>query len=133
MFDKLFKRGKKQPSLPPTQKPSRAGAKTRALKPEPEPQPKAATAAADTRSPEERCGITAKMPKPEIRAQLAKMFRRYNGLASSLDLASVLLDEVEIAAVPGDAFGAPGFLRFSFALSDENLVEGLTRLQEWAG
>ena len=55
------------------------------------------------------------------------------GIASSLDLATVLLDEIEIAAVPGDAFGAPGFLRFSFALSDENLEEGLTRLQEWAG
>ena len=55
------------------------------------------------------------------------------GIASSLDLATLLLDEIEIAAVPGDAFGAPGFLRFSFALSDENLEEGLTRLQEWAG
>jgi aspartate/methionine/tyrosine aminotransferase len=55
------------------------------------------------------------------------------GIATSLEFASVLLDEVEIAAVPGDAFGAPGFLRFSFALSDENLEEGLTRLQEWAG
>ena len=55
------------------------------------------------------------------------------GIASSLDLASLLLDEIEIAAVPGDAFGAPGFLRFSFALSDDNLEEGLTRLQEWAG
>jgi len=55
------------------------------------------------------------------------------GIASSLDLATVLLDEIEIAAVPGDAFGAPGFLRFSFALSDESLEEGLTRLQEWAG
>ncbi|NNL13327.1 MAG: pyridoxal phosphate-dependent aminotransferase, partial [Acidimicrobiia bacterium] len=47
--------------------------------------------------------------------------------------ATLLLDEIEVAAVPGDAFGAPGFLRFSFALSDENLGEGLTRLQEWAG
>jgi aspartate/methionine/tyrosine aminotransferase len=55
------------------------------------------------------------------------------GIASSLDLATVLLEEIEIAAVPGDAFGASGFLRFSFALSDENLEEGLTRLQEWAG
>jgi hypothetical protein len=82
MFNKLFKRGKKQPSLPPTQKPSRAGAKTSPLKSEPTP---GSTASADSRSPEERCGITAKMPKPEIRTQLAKMFRRYNGLASSLD------------------------------------------------
>ncbi|NNL69671.1 MAG: pyridoxal phosphate-dependent aminotransferase [Acidimicrobiia bacterium] len=55
------------------------------------------------------------------------------GISSSLDLATLLLDEIEVAAVPGDAFGAPGFLRFSFALSDENLEEGLTRLQEWAG
>jgi len=55
------------------------------------------------------------------------------GISSSLDLATLLLEEIEIAAVPGDAFGAPGFLRFSFALSDENLEEGLTRLQEWAG
>ena len=55
------------------------------------------------------------------------------GISSSLDLATLLLDEIEIAAVPGDAFGAPGFLRFSFALSDENLEAGLTRLQEWAG
>jgi aspartate/methionine/tyrosine aminotransferase len=55
------------------------------------------------------------------------------GIASSLDLATLLLDEIEIAAVPGDAFGAPGFLRFSFALSDEDLEEGLTRLQKWAG
>ena len=54
------------------------------------------------------------------------------GIASSVDLATLLLDDIEVAAVPGDAFGAPGFLRFSFALSDEDLEEGLTRLQEWA-
>lgn len=55
------------------------------------------------------------------------------GLPTSLDLASVLLDEAEIAVVPGDAFGAPGFLRLSFALSDEDLETGLLRFQEWAG
>lgn len=54
------------------------------------------------------------------------------GIGSSLDLASVLLDEAEIAVVPGDAFGAPGFLRLSFALSDEDLETGLLRLQQWA-
>ena len=54
------------------------------------------------------------------------------GIATSLDLASVLLDEAEIAVVPGDAFGAPGFVRFSFALADEDLETGLTRFQEWA-
>ena len=40
------------------------------------------------------------------------------------------LDEVEVAAVPGEAFGPSGFLRFSYALSDDDLVEGITRVQE---
>lgn len=55
------------------------------------------------------------------------------GIGSSVELASALLDEAEIAVVPGDAFGAPGFLRFSFALSDDDLAEGLSRFQRWAG
>jgi aspartate/methionine/tyrosine aminotransferase len=48
---------------------------------------------------------------------------------TSLDLAAVLLDEVEVAVVPGEPFGAPGHLRLSYALSDEDLAEGLTRIQ----
>ncbi len=54
------------------------------------------------------------------------------GVGDSVALAATLLDEIEIAAVPGDAFGTPGHMRFSFALSDEDLVEGLTRFQKWA-
>ncbi len=50
-------------------------------------------------------------------------------VASSLDLAAVLLDEIQVAVVPGDPFGAPGFVRFSFALSDDDLAEGLGRFQ----
>ena len=49
--------------------------------------------------------------------------------SSTMELASILLDEVNVAIVPGEAFGTPGYARFSFALSDENLVEGLTRVQ----
>jgi aspartate/methionine/tyrosine aminotransferase len=48
---------------------------------------------------------------------------------TSLELAAVLLDEVEVAVVPGEPFGAPGHLRLSYALSDEDLAEGLTRIQ----
>lgn len=48
---------------------------------------------------------------------------------STLDLASMFLDEVNVAIVPGEAFGAPGYARFSFALSDDDLVEGLSRIQ----
>jgi aspartate/methionine/tyrosine aminotransferase len=47
--------------------------------------------------------------------------------ASSMDLAAALLEQANIAVVPGEAFGAPGSLRLSFALSDEDLDEGLTR------
>jgi aspartate/methionine/tyrosine aminotransferase len=47
---------------------------------------------------------------------------------STMELASILLDEINIAIVPGEAFGAPGYARLSFALSDANLEEGLTRL-----
>jgi aspartate/methionine/tyrosine aminotransferase len=45
-----------------------------------------------------------------------------------MDLAALLLDEIKIAVVPGEAFGAPGYARLSFALGDEDLEEGLTRL-----
>jgi aspartate/methionine/tyrosine aminotransferase len=53
--------------------------------------------------------------------------------ATTQELAALLLDEIQIAVVPGEAFGAPGYVRVSFALSDEDLVEGLTRLQQLTG
>ena len=52
---------------------------------------------------------------------------------TSMELAGLLLDEIKIAVVPGEAFGAPGYLRFSFALSDGDLEEGLGRLQGLVG
>lgn len=52
---------------------------------------------------------------------------------TTLELASLLLDEIQIAIVPGEAFGAPGYARFSFALSDDELIEGIERLQRLAG
>jgi len=50
--------------------------------------------------------------------------------ATSAELAELILETVEVAAVPGEAFGSPGYLRFSYALGDEDLVEGITRLQK---
>jgi len=47
---------------------------------------------------------------------------------TTMDLAALLLEEIKIAVVPGEAFGAPGYARLSFALADEDLEEGLTRL-----
>ncbi|MGH3589092.1 MAG: pyridoxal phosphate-dependent aminotransferase [Pseudonocardia sp.] len=49
---------------------------------------------------------------------------------SSAELAELMLEKAEVAAVPGEAFGSPGYLRFSYALGDEDLVEGISRLQK---
>lgn len=49
-------------------------------------------------------------------------------ITSSSDLAAALLEHAEIAAVPGEAFGAPGHLRFSYALADADLAEGIDRI-----
>ena len=48
---------------------------------------------------------------------------------TSLELADLILGECEVAAVPGEAFGPSGYLRFSYALGDADLAEGLSRLQ----
>ena len=47
---------------------------------------------------------------------------------STLELAGVVLDVAKVAIVPGEAFGAPGYARLSYALGDDALEEGLTRL-----
>ena len=47
---------------------------------------------------------------------------------TSMELAAVVLDEVKVAVVPGEAFGAPGYFRMSYALSDDDLVEGVSRI-----
>ncbi|WP_440130462.1 pyridoxal phosphate-dependent aminotransferase [Agrococcus jejuensis] len=48
---------------------------------------------------------------------------------SSLELADLMLEHAEVAAVPGEAFGPSGYLRFSYALGDAPLLEGIQRLQ----
>jgi aspartate aminotransferase len=52
---------------------------------------------------------------------------------SSLELADLLLESVGVAAVPGEAFGKSGYLRFTYALSDEALLEGMARLHTFFG
>jgi aspartate/methionine/tyrosine aminotransferase len=47
---------------------------------------------------------------------------------STLELAALLLDEVKVAIVPGEAFGAPGYARLTFAVSDEDIEEGVQRI-----
>jgi aspartate aminotransferase len=48
---------------------------------------------------------------------------------TSLELADLILEKCEVAAVPGEAFGPSGYLRFSYALGDDDLAEGIARLQ----
>ncbi len=47
---------------------------------------------------------------------------------TTVELADIVLDEAKVAFVPGEAFGLPGYGRFSFALSDDDLIEGLERI-----
>jgi aspartate aminotransferase len=48
---------------------------------------------------------------------------------SSAELAELILEQAEVAVVPGEAFGTPGYLRLSYALGDDDLVEGVRRMQ----
>ena len=53
--------------------------------------------------------------------------------ASSAELAALVLDEAEVAVVPGEAFGTPGYFRLSCALGDADLEEGVTRIAKLLG
>lgn len=61
--------------------------------------------------------------------------RTINGrtASSTTELAEIILEEVKVAVVPGEAFGAPGYFRFSFALGDDDLVEGIERIADLIG
>jgi len=80
-------------------------------------------------------GVTCLEPQgafycfPSLEAHLGRELggRR---MTNTLDLAEVILSDAKVAVVPGEAFGSPGYVRLSFALSDDDLVEGVTRLHE---
>src|SRR5690554_4460423 len=50
---------------------------------------------------------------------------------TTLELAEVLLEEAKVALVPGEAFGAPGYARLSYALGDDDLAEGIGRIADF--
>jgi aspartate/methionine/tyrosine aminotransferase len=52
---------------------------------------------------------------------------------TTTELAALILEEVEVAVVPGEAFGPSGYIRLSYALGDEDLVEGVSRMQKLLG
>jgi aspartate/methionine/tyrosine aminotransferase len=51
---------------------------------------------------------------------------------TTLELADLVLTEAKVAFVPGEAFGAPGYARFSFALGDDDIAEGISRIADLA-
>ncbi len=78
-------------------------------------------------------GVVCPMPRgafyayPSVEGVLGRTIRG-RVPRTSAELAALILDEVEVAVVPGEAFGPSGFLRLSYALADEDLVEGVRRI-----
>ena len=80
-------------------------------------------------------GVTCMEPEgafycyPNVTGLLGKTF---NGKTAnnSMALADIILSEVKVAIVPGEAFGTSGFARFSFALGDADLEEGIRRIAD---
>lgn len=66
---------------------------------------------------------------PSVKRLLGKEIRGERP-TSTVELAEVILREAEVAVVPGEAFGTPGYFRFSYALAEEDLVTGVTRVGE---
>ena len=65
---------------------------------------------------------------PSVKGVLGKEIRGKRPQTSA-ELATIILEEAEVAAVPGEAFGPSGYLRFSYALSDDDIVEGIIRVK----
>ncbi|MCC3267411.1 pyridoxal phosphate-dependent aminotransferase [Arthrobacter gengyunqii] len=87
-------------------------------------------------------GVECPMPEgafyayADVRGLLGKEFQGANGPVrpqTSAELAALILETVEVAVVPGEAFGPSGYLRLSYALGDEDLAEGMSRLTEFLG
>jgi len=65
---------------------------------------------------------------PDVQGLLGREWRGKR-IETSLELADLILDEIEVAVVPGEAFGPSGYLRMSYALGDDALREGVRRMQ----
>jgi aspartate aminotransferase len=66
---------------------------------------------------------------PSVRGLLGKSLREQRPTTSAA-LAELAINEAKVAVVPGEAFGAPGYFRMSYALGDDDLVEGVSRLAD---
>ncbi len=66
---------------------------------------------------------------PSVKGLLGKQLRGRTPQTSA-ELAELVLEEAGVAVVPGEAFGTPGYFRLSYALGDDDLVKGVTRLAD---
>jgi aspartate/methionine/tyrosine aminotransferase len=64
---------------------------------------------------------------PSVKGLIGKELRGRRPQSSS-ELAELILEEAEVAVVPGEAFGTPGYFRLSYALGDDDLAEGVSRM-----
>ena len=64
---------------------------------------------------------------PSVKGLLGRSLRGLRP-ATSAELAEICINEAKVAVVPGEAFGAPGFFRMSYAMADHDMVEGVSRL-----
>ncbi len=80
-------------------------------------------------------GIKTNLPKgafyffPDIKAFLGKTTPEGTKINEAMDLCLYILNDAHVSTVPGDAFGVPGYIRISFAASDENLVKAFTNIK----
>ncbi len=83
-------------------------------------------------------GVVCPVPKgafyvyPSVEGVLGRTIRGRTPTTSA-ELAELILEEAEVAVVPGEAFGPSGFLRLSYALGDADLTEGVSRIQKLLG
>ena len=66
---------------------------------------------------------------PQVKGLLGRSLRGRTA-TNTVELAELILEEAEVAVVPGEAFGTPGYLRLSYALGDDDLAEGVGRIQK---
>lgn len=83
-------------------------------------------------------GVTCPTPEgafyvyPSVKGVLGREIRGSRPTTSA-ELANLILDEAEVAVVPGEAFGTPGYLRLSYATSDADIEEGVRRMAALLG
>ena len=81
-------------------------------------------------------GITCPLPTgafyvyPSVKSLIGKNLKG-KVAKSSAELANLILEEAEVAAVPGEAFGPSGYLRFSYALGDDDITTGMNKLKKY--